>query len=318
MKLPNRWMLIAVVSVVGLVLFAAGVFAFGTGWFEKDIGRAEAGAKQAEIKESIERVIPGVLVAKLELRSFANSLSTEQRKAIRDDVILKAESEGLISISCSRRWIDQPLLPSQYSIERGGVVEEIVPHYAAYGYIIGAGSLPRSLNIVANEGAVASAHQRARQWFEEGIRRLTEHLYNRQSITRVMPGVFAGRLELRPLADPLSAEEKEALRNDVIALARAEGFLGTEPPGSERGTGRRGAKRPFAARVVNKLGPHHVAYGYVVDSDGKQWTLEIAVNNEKEGAGFHEAARDWLGSFEGKGTGSTAFTTRADKSSIVR
>ncbi|MCL0095439.1 hypothetical protein M1O52_02800 [Dehalococcoidia bacterium] len=88
-------------------------------------------------------------------------------------------------------------------------------------------------------------------------------------------------MELRPLADPLSTEEKEALRNDVIALAKAEGFLGTEPPGSERGTGRRGAKRPFAARVVNKLGPHHIAYGYLVDSDDKQWTLEIAVNNEE-------------------------------------
>lgn len=141
--------------------------------------------------------------------------------------------------------------------------------------------------------------------------------WTRESIKVIIPGIFVGRLELRPLADPLSAEEKEALRNDVIALAKAEGFLGTEPPGSERGTGRRGAKRPFAARVVNKLGPHHVAYGYLVDSDGKQWTLEIAVNNEKEGVKFHLAARGWLGSFEGK-VSNTTFSTRGDKSSILR
>ncbi|MCL0076566.1 hypothetical protein M1O12_00830 [Dehalococcoidia bacterium] len=100
---------------------------------------------------------------------FARFLSTEERKAIRDDVIVKAESEDLISYS--RRWIGQPLPHSQYSIERSGVVEEIVPHYVAYGYIIGPDGRPRSSSIVANEGAVASAHQRAQQWFAEKLQR---------------------------------------------------------------------------------------------------------------------------------------------------
>ncbi|MCL0081618.1 hypothetical protein M1N89_00040 [Dehalococcoidia bacterium] len=93
--------------------------------------------------------------------------------------------------------------------------------------------------------------------------------WTRESIEEIIPGVFVGRLELRPLADPLSAEEKEALRTDVIARAKAEGFLDAERCGSEGGTGRRGGERPFGAKVEKKTGPHHITYGYVVDSDGK-------------------------------------------------
>ena len=311
MKPPNKRKLI-ITALVGLfavafVFYVALPAAYDAGMFERERGRAKYHYVPGYFEQSIEKAIPGFLVARLELRGFANPVSDEERKVIRDDVMARAKAEGLL-----RPDHREVIAIETCVVPNDGTVR------VAYGYLVSPYGMPHSMSGSANEGAVASSHQWARQWLEEEIRRLTEHLYNRQSITRVVPGVFAGRLELRPLADALSTEEKEALRNDVIALAKAEGFLGTEPPGSERGTGRRGAKRPFAARVVNKLGPHHVAYGYVVDSDGKQWTLEIAVNNEKEGAGFHQSDRDWLGVFEGKGTGKTSFMRIGDESSILR
>lgn len=304
MKLPNRRKLIfrslMVLFAIGFFTGVAAAAAHDARVFEKEWDdKVDRDFLPGHFERSLERVIPGVLVARLELRGFANSLSTEERKAIRDDVILKAESEGLIWDS--RLRIGQPILPSQYHIERDGVVEEIVPHYVAYGHIIGPDGVPRSMNRVTNEGAVASAHQQALAWFEEMTRRLTEHSYNRESMTRVIPGVFAGRLELRPLADPLSDAEKEALRADVIARARAEGFLDAEHPEQDSLLRRLGGEPagPFL-NVEKKRGPLHIAYGYVVDSEGRPWTFEVSVNNEKEAAWVHQEAREWFGMFEGK------------------
>lgn len=305
MKPPNKRKLI-ITALVGLfavafVFYVALPAAYDAGMFERERGRAKYHYVPGYFEQSIEKAIPGFLVARLELRGFANPVSDEERKVIRDDVMARAKAEGLL------RPDHRDLIAIETCVvPNDGTVR------VAYGYLVSPYGMPHSMSGSANEGAVASSHQWARQWLEEEIRRLTEHLYNRQSITRVVPGVFAGRLELRPLADALSTEEKEALRNDVIALAKAEGFWGPDPPGIGR------PRRPFATRVVNKLGPHHIAYGYVVDADGRQWTLEIAVNNEKEGAGFHQSDRDWLGVFEGKGTGKTSFMRIGDESSILR
>ena len=47
-------------------------------------------------RESIEVIIPGVFVGRLELRSFAEPLTIKEAVAIRNDVIVKAQAEGLL------------------------------------------------------------------------------------------------------------------------------------------------------------------------------------------------------------------------------
>ncbi|MCL0070768.1 hypothetical protein M1N44_03230 [Dehalococcoidia bacterium] len=294
MKLPNRRKLIfrslMVLFAIGFFTGVAAAAAHDARVFEKEWDdKVDRDFLPGHFERSLERVIPGVLVARLELRGFANSLSTEERKAIRDDVEARAHAEGLMPPGGQRMFTT----PAN---EDDGRTDRV-----AYGHIIGPDGVPRSMNRVTNEGAVASAHQQALAWFKEMTRRLTEHSYNRESMTRVIPGVFAGRLELRPLADPLSDAEKEALRADVIARARAEGFLDAEHPEQDSLLRRLGGEPagPFL-NVEKKRGPHHIAYGYVVDSEGRPWTFEVSVNNEKEAAWVHQEAREWFGMFEGK------------------
>ena len=290
MKKPsNKRLLIAAGSVVGLVLVAAGVVALGSGVFDKEPDTASDVGENVKQTRVIKRSLPG-FVGQLELRGFANPLSDAEKEALRNDVIAQAKAKGL--------W------DAEHPVTMAGGDGMDAGVFVAYGYVVGPDGVPDSLaESVAEEGypdpyqqllVVAEAHHRARLWFEERQFQSEEHLYNRESITRVVPGVFAGRLELRPLADPLSAAEKEALRNDVIARAKAEGFWSVERPDQDS----RRLPGEHSFDFERKLGPIHIAYGYVVDSEGKPWKYEVSVNNEKEAAGVHQKARDWLHMFE--------------------
>ncbi|MCL0050561.1 hypothetical protein M1N22_01745 [Dehalococcoidia bacterium] len=294
MKPPNKRKLIIGV-VMGLALLAVGFLGYVAGvtaYVVVDEAMAPGMPKchyaVGYFERSIEKVIPGVLIARLELRGFNNPLSIEEMRSIQDDVRQRADAKELLSPYACRGF------SAPGTLREGNA-------FVACGEVVGLCGVPGGHSSSADETTVAWSHERVREWFKEMTRRLTEHSYNRESMTRVIPGVFAGRLELRPLADPLSAAEKEALRNDVIARARAEGFLDAEHPEQDSLLHRLGGEPagPFL-NVEKKRGPHHIAYGYVVDSEGRPWIFEVSVNNEKEAAWVHQEARNWFGMFEGK------------------
>ena len=280
MKLPNRRKLITGV-VVGLVLVAAGVVALGTGVF-KEPDTAKYDYVPGEFERSIERVIPGVLIARLEQWDFHNSPDVEGFHALISDVEAKARAEGLMHP-------DHPGLSRSIPLREQDTYKFVI---VAYGAIVGPDGIPGDYAGQTSERGGVLTHRWAREWLVGTSRQETEHLYNRESMTEIVPGVLVGRLELASVVEPLSDAEKEALRNDVIALAKAEGLWDAEhclllrtTMGDEGSTG-------FSVEV--KGGPIHIAYGYVIGSDGKPWKYEVSVNSEKEAVRVHREARDWF------------------------
>ena len=175
-------------SLVVAILFSLVPVAVAT----QPIDAVEPVEAVGTARESIEEIIPGVLVGRLELRSFAEPLSAAEKEAIRNEVIARAKAEGLLYPN-----IDPESIPT--------TTDQIVGVYVAYGLMVSSAGVGTYFGGAPNEEAVAPAHQRARQWFAEKLQRAQVELPTEpdptptiattgSSPTQVIPGPGAAEL----------------------------------------------------------------------------------------------------------------------------